>query len=193
MKRRHAGLAALMLGFVGCASAPTPTYYTLDVPGSDRVDSDSELRISLAEVALPDYARSNLLASADGPNRITLDDNHRWASAPSETLTHALATYLEQSLAATVLIQPHPRRFAPDVTVDVSLERFHRSASGSANLGGRVVVTGAGLTDVGVVRFAIDAPTAGADYADYVVSVQAALKRLAERIAAAITAMTAES
>ena len=188
MTKRYRIPLLLTVLLAGCAASPPPSYYTLSLPPPRTTNDAAPIRISLAEVGLPAYARASQLASLVEPNRIELDDDHRWASAPSEALTTLLAAELENAAGASVLIRPHTRTFKPDFTIDIDVDRFHRATTGGANLSGRAVVVHAATGTVRVIRFAKTAPTTGTTYADYMVSVQTAVSALAAEIAAVTVA-----
>ncbi|MEL7536827.1 MAG: ABC-type transport auxiliary lipoprotein family protein [Pseudomonadota bacterium] len=174
-----------------CSSAPEPVLYTLEPSLTGRDSQRDGPRISLAEVELPAYARSNLIASADGPNKIRLDDDHRWASVPSESITSALAQQLEAALDGTVLVQPHPRRFRPTLAIRVNFDRLLRTERGAAELSGRAIISVDASESIEIVRFAVVGAATGADYAAYMASVQAALEEIASRIADRVTSLPA--
>ena len=175
------------IGLAGCGSGPEPVFYTLDPPFSSVEATGIGPRISLPSVDLPAYARSSLIASADGANRIVVDDDHRWASPPSESDTLALARHLESALDATVLVQPHPRGFDAELVITVSFDRFLRSGSGAAELSGRAVIANGSAPDV--MRFSITASAEGGDYSDFMTSVDRALAEIANRVAKRVAAM----
>ena len=186
------GLAARILllaaiGLAGCGSGPEPVLYMLDPPFSSVEATGIGPRVSLPSVDLPAYARSNLIASADGPNRIVVDDDHRWASPPSESVTLALARHLETALDATVLVQPHPRGFDAELVITVAFDRFLRSGSGAAELSGHAVIASGSAPDV--MRFSITAPAEGGDNSDFMTSVDRALAEIAARVAKRVKAM----
>lgn len=189
MNVRLAARAILLCvtGLAGCGSGPEPILYTLDPPSSAVEATRDGPRVSLPSVDLPAYARSNLIASADGPNRIVVDDDHRWASPPSESVTLALARHLESALDATVLVQPHPRGFDAELIITVTFDRFLRSGSGAAELSGRAVIASGSAPDV--MRFSITAPADGGDYSDFMTSVDRALAEIAARVAKRVAAM----
>lgn len=188
---RHAS-RVLLIGAVwlaGCSSGPQPILYTLG-PSAGVVEAPrGALKISLPAVDLPAYARSNLIASADGPNRVLVDDNHRWASPPGESVTLALAQHLESKLDATVLVQPHPRGFAAELVIDVSFDRFLRTASGAAEVHGRAVIVRSRTESLEVVRFTITAPTSGDGYVGFMVSMDRALAQVAALVASRVENM----
>ncbi|MEO0345294.1 MAG: PqiC family protein [Pseudomonadota bacterium] len=175
------------IGLAGCGSGPEPVLYTLDPPFSTVEATHNGPRISLPSVELPAYARSSLIASADGANRIVVDDDHRWASPPSESVTLALARHLESALDATVLVQPHPRGFDAELVITVSFDRFLRSANGAAALSGRAVIASGSAPEV--MRFSITPSAAGGDYSDFMTSVDQALAEIANRVAKRVAAM----
>ncbi|MEM8981566.1 MAG: PqiC family protein [Pseudomonadota bacterium] len=184
------GLGLLLtLGIAACATAPPPTLYKLPLPSPVDSSDDRALTIAIADVELPAYARSNLIASIDADYRIDLDDNHRWASPPAEAITRTLAAHLERQLDADVLVRPYPRTFQPQLTVTVQFDEFVRSADGAALMRGRAVLDIAGSRGIEIVRFSIrQSASATRIYSAYMTGVSKGLMQLAERIDTAISA-----
>ena len=185
----------LIMGAVllaGCSTAPDPVLYMLNTHTATPPAAANGPKISLAEIGLPSYARSSLIVSDDGQGRVRLDDNHRWAAAPAEAITAALAQRLEHTLDATVLVQPLPRDYRPAFTIRVVFERLVRTAEGGSAMSGRALISDTQRRDVYVVRFDTRIGAADATYTSYMASVREALTELAgrigEQIRAAITA-----
>ncbi|MEM1262394.1 MAG: PqiC family protein [Pseudomonadota bacterium] len=186
---RNTGLLLAMIALAGCASAPNPTLYMLPAPLGDGSSATRTIAIGLAEVELPAYARSSLIASADSEHRVRLDDNHRWASPPSEALTRGLAVRLENQLQADVLVRPYPREFVPALVIEVSFDELLRSTDGAATMRGKALLVHARDRDVTIVRFEIhETPSGNRGYEGFMAAIGAGLTELASRISATIDA-----
>jgi len=170
-------------GVTACSSAPDPVLYTL----ADRnlVSSPGLAKevIGLSELRLPAYARNQQITTAVSPYRITEDDDHRWATPPSEALTSSLSKSLEGNTGRTVLQTPYPSSVRPDIRVTISFDRLLRGIDGDAEMGGQYLIQ-APDADTIIKRFNIAVSANGDDYEDYMAAVTEALDELGAEIAA---------
>ncbi len=98
-------LCVLLLFLVGCASSPSPNFYTLDalsmaVEGTGGpVHDPGEISpgpISVGPVSVPDIVDRPQMVLRMGPNRVAVDEFNRWA----EPLYRAIGRVVARNLAA---------------------------------------------------------------------------------------------
>lgn len=173
----------LTAGLCGCASAPDPKLYTLAPHNSDEgTRMQSGILIGMSEITLPSYARNAQITTATGPNRISEDDNHRWASPPSEAISLQLLAILVSETGADVLLRPYPNGVRPDLRITISFSRLLRTEEGGAQLAGQYVITSTNDTVV-VDRFDVFVPSLTDDYVGYMSAVSGGLDQLGAEIA----------
>ena len=185
MKRFFAACPAALL-IAGCAATRDPVFYLTPAPQAAAGSALAGRTVALRGLNLPLYARAVQIAALAPDGSVTLDDNHRWADDPARGLTRALAAALRAGTGAAVVVEPWPDAAAPNIRLDVNVDRFIGALGGASQLRGDfrlvAVKTGATLTSE---AFDIVAPSAGAGYQALVDAHAAALARLAEQIPAA--------
>lgn len=178
--------AAACAAVGACSPGPAPSLYFLDAAPSPANYTADAVRVGLAEISLPAYARKVQIANRTRDHRIVQDDDHRWAAPPAEAISDALANALEAQLAGPVVPRPYPRGFQPDLRVRVAFDRFLRSDDGAAELAGQYFIIGAADEDVGIRRFQITAAADDESYEAYMRAVADGLGALAADIAASL-------
>ena len=183
VRKRLLVFSGLTAGLGACASAPEPMLYTLAPPSSGE-DRSAEKRslIGLSEITLPSYARNQQITTATGRYRLTEDDDHRWASPPSEAISEQLSAMLETQTGGDVLLRPYPTGVRPDVRLTISFSRLLRGADGGAEMTGQYIITSID-NDVHVGRFDIRVGSNTTDYVDYMAALSEGLDRLGGEIA----------
>ena len=71
-------------------------------------------------------------------SQVSLADRERWAEQPRDALSRLLGDRLSLLSDATVLAEPWPRGFDPQVRVEVVFDRLLREASGGAEMAGQI-------------------------------------------------------
>jgi len=136
--------------------------------------------LGTALVTLPGYARDPRIASRRGSNRVDIDDEHRWAQEPEEAITRLLAERLRSRAAATVLIEPWPRDFAPEARVEVDFDRLLRTPEGGVEAAGYIrLLSGNGREVLNVQPFRLARRSASVAPAAFFVAVSALVDDLA--------------
>lgn len=172
-------------GITACSSAPDPVLYTLADRNLSSAQSVGEDVIGLAELRLPAYARNQQITTAVSSHRIIEDDDHRWATPPSEALMASVSKALEGSTGRTVLKTPYPSGVRPDIRVTISFDRLLRGVNGDAEMVGQFLIQ-VPDSDVIIKRFDIAVATADDDYEGYMAAVTDALDELSVLIATAM-------
>jgi uncharacterized lipoprotein YmbA len=189
MKRLAPLLAALALSACGGLTTDTPPTLLLlpDPPPPATPAPRGGPSVAVSRVSLPEYADAAGVATArpDGGAEQSLD--YVWADAPSRALTLALARALADRTGGAALAEPWPPEFAPDLRVDVIVERLIADGEGAARLVGEFRVADArGPLLARAERFDIAAQGAGEGYVAIADAHAQAVAVLADRIAAAI-------
>lgn len=139
---KHAAIALALLPFLSaCGSGPAPQRYLLTAPlPANPGAQEARTRVALERVGIPGYLEEDRIASeAPGP-RIVYDEDDRWAEDPRVAITRAVEGTLSAEPGLIVLAEPWPRRFRPDVKVQVDFDRFLRSADGGVSMSGHFIV-----------------------------------------------------
>jgi uncharacterized lipoprotein YmbA len=106
-----------------------------EVPASQGGSPTSEVSIGLGSLELAPYLNRSQIVSRVAKNEVTISEIDRWA----EPLDQGVRRVIEEDLATLIApraIARHPWLSvnAPDLSVDISLLRFERDASGNAEL-----------------------------------------------------------
>ncbi|MEJ2156278.1 MAG: PqiC family protein [Desulfobacteraceae bacterium] len=123
-------LLLIALLFWGCAgSGPLPSYYTLqpppdtDVHGKD--PETAHLIIGMGPVVLPRYLDRDPIVTRISPNRLKVNERHRWAGSLQSDITRVLAARLGSlERVKEVLIFPWGTSIEPDLRFRVEILAF---------------------------------------------------------------------
>lgn len=95
-------LAGSLLALVGCASSPTPNFYTLSTAGGLPVTSAPgsvpSYRVVVGPVALPDAVDRPQLVIRTSAQRVEIKEDQRWAGALQSEIAQTLSAYLGHAL-----------------------------------------------------------------------------------------------
>ena len=180
--KRMLVMTGLAIGASGCTSTPDPVLYTLGSPSSAPAANSSKQVIGLSELSLPAYARNLQITTALSAYRVSEDDDHRWASPPSEALTAALSKALESSTGSTVLQRPYPSGVRPDIRLTITFDRLLRGEKGDAEMSGQYLIQTQDETTE-IKRFSIIVPSDGSSYEAYMAALSTGLIELGSEIA----------
>lgn len=178
---RNAAMCGAILALVSCASSPDPKLYKLpDLYSQTLTASDAEL-ISLSELEMPAYARNLQITTAISATELEEDDQHRWASPPTEMFTSALAQHIEHAVEGVVLVRPLPAGIRSEFVVEVEFDALYRTRSGGAHTRGQFILIGPGKSNH-TQRFKFDVMSNSSSYEDYALALNGALRLLAGEI-----------
>ena len=180
-------LAATALAACG---SPAINYYVLDVEPGPRIATTNTLSIEIIDVQVPQYLERFQLLTRTAGNGLLYAEAHQWGEPLKKTLARVLAAHLSEVLGTADVSTPHARlASAPDLRVQVHIDRFERAVSGHIELRARWQVTdaatGANL-ETEQARFESAAAIADADYAGLVDGMQDGFASLAQRIAESV-------
>ncbi len=185
------GLGLLLV--LGCASSPTPRFYTLSSlqgGGSERrgFASDQGPVITVGPIKFPAYLDRTEIVTRSSSNRITLSDFDLWAGSLAEDFSRALAENLSVLLSTeivTVYPRLHPEFAKYQIGVDVI--RFDGPLGGDISLIARwAIFEGKEKKLVSVRKSTIIEPSGEKGYEAMVAADSRALEKLSREIAETI-------
>jgi uncharacterized lipoprotein YmbA len=186
MRRRCAALASALL-LAGCGSAPPTHFHTLMAPADNAAVPAAHIAWQLLPVGLPAQVDQPQMVVRDADGSVALLEHERWIAPLADEYRNALAERLTQ------LLGPALGRPASE---DRKLWRFRVDVQRFDSLPGQRVredidwAVAAGGRDALVCRSSLEG-AAGGGYAQLAAAHRALLARLAEAIAAALSALDA--
>ena len=178
---QKAAMCGAILVLASCASSPDPNLYKLpDLHSQTPLASEAGL-ISLSELEMPAYARNLQITTAISATELEEDDQHRWASPPTELFTSALAQHIEHAVEGVVLVRPLPAGIRSEFVVEVELDALFRTRLGGAYVRGQFILIGPGKSNH-TQRFEFDVTSNSSSYEDYALALNGALRLLASEI-----------
>ena len=191
-KRRSLVLALAGLAS-GCATAP-PTLYTLAPLPGPALGAPRRI-ILVREVSLARYLQRSGIVRSSSDYRLDVSANDWWGEPLGAMIGRVLVADLSSRLpASTVLTESVAITVDPDISVEVSVQRFDEDASGAVALDAAFVLAGRRSTSaprsfsITVPAGGPPAPGAAPSVGFQVAAMSTALARLADAIAAAIAA-----
>jgi uncharacterized lipoprotein YmbA len=179
--------AAILLAasLAGCAGG-SRSFYLLTADGP--APAGGGLALGVGPVALAEYIDRPNLVLQDGPNRLAVAEDHRWAGALDASVARVMAADLGRRLG-TGNVRTYPWQRDEDISRQVTLDlrQFHAGADGHAVLeaGWRVYQLPARRL-VASRTFVAREQLAADGYQAMVAAQSKLLARLADEIAAAM-------
>ena len=182
-------LFALVVAGAGCAS-PRSNFYTLNSTAKP-VGTRADTSVSVGPVSVPAAVDRPQIVVRLEPNRVAIDEFHRWASPLQDAIARVVAENLAAMLGTphvTVFSQPTASGARYRVLVDVL--RFESAPGEAATLDAVWTVrsTKDGTTRSG--RTTVSEPVPDREYATLAAAHSRALGRLSADLAGAIQAMS---
>ena len=198
IRRRRFLLFGVGLLFVlGCASSPSPRFYTLSSlqgGGSERREStpDQGPVITVGPIKFPEYLDRTEIVIRSSSNKITLSDFDLWAGSLAEDFSRVLAENLSVLLSTEIVtLYPrlHPEFAKYQIGVDVI--RFDGPVGGDVSLIARWgIFEGKERKLVSVRKSTIIEPSEGKGYEAMVATDSRALEKLSREIAETIKSLS---
>ncbi len=124
----------------GCfGKAVTSSYYTLN-PVAQKIDSigtraAAQLVIGLGPLTLPDYLDRPVIVTRIGPNRVAINEGHRWAGTLQSEILRVMALNLETLTGARqVVVFPWGVEIEPDLRFRIDIQTFEGRRGGKVRL-----------------------------------------------------------
>lgn len=133
---RYLSFMVLLLAvlFAGCrGNAPRVEYYTLHAPGgmdagSGAAKIDRPISIGVGPVGLPEILDRPQIVTRTGPNKLNVDDFHRWAGRLENDFARVLAQTISLLLVTDqVAVYPWDNAFKPQYQITVDVRQFEGS------------------------------------------------------------------
>lgn len=175
----------------GCRSATTPVeFYTLSpltsVSAADKVAGlGDHIAVGVGPMQIPKIIDRPQIVTRIGPNKINVDEFHRWAGSVYEDFLRAvtmnLAALLQSNLVAAF---PWEDYFDPDYRVYMEVQQFDGRLGQYAQLDITWTITGREAREILLVRKSlIREPVQGDDYDAFVAAKSRILATLSRQIA----------
>jgi uncharacterized lipoprotein YmbA len=187
-------LAVLAMAAAAAAcSSPNPVLYTIaSAPGV--VLSGGPAVVLVHQVAVARFLeRSQIVRSSDN-YRLDVMENDWWGEPLPAMLNRVLVEELGQRLPhSTVVGDSGAVTARPDATVEINIERLDEDAAGNLVLQAQTAVRATGQAQPVLRGFRFTVPPAAPGVPGEVAAISSALGRLADGIAAMLTALPARA
>jgi len=185
------GLYLLSTGCSLPAARPdTARTYVLRVAAEDVAPKSSGLHLGLFPVQLPEYLKQRAMVVREGASEVRYNDEARWAESLDAGLTRVLRERL--SATAQVLAYPFTTEQARDYDVRVRVQSCEGTSDGGVVFSATFEIYAAGANGALVAQNTFTAEPAkwnGSDYAKLAGLISADATKLADAIAAAVSAL----
>ena len=181
-------IAAVLLAFTGCLSAPTlpPTFYQLEQPANTQLSGiEHGMAIGVGPIQIAAYLDRPHVVTRVTDHKLNLSEFNRWAEPLKDGISRVIAVNLSNMLETNrVYLIPRRRNDIPlDFRVEIAIPRFDGILGGDVQLVARWTLYGRDekvlLTKVSIIREA-----SGGDGYDMLISAQnRTLQQLGREIA----------
>lgn len=193
LKHRLWACFTLVAFFLGCyGPGASIAYYTLrpvqQIPNLSEGQGTDRLIIGIGPVALPDYLDRRAIVTCITPNRLEVNEGHRWAGSLQSEITRVLAANLESRLPAReVVLFPWNTMIEPDLRFRVEIQAFEGGLGNEVTLKAAWSLAPAQSQQPAMRRVSLIQEKAdGEDIEDLVAAMAKALGGLSEEMAGAV-------
>ena len=181
-------LAALL--FIGCSSTPKAEFYTLNSVSSTRPDespatASQPVSIGIGPVTIPKILDRPQIVTRTGPNKLQIDEFHRWAGRLEEDFARVLAENISFMVATDqVAVYPWDASFKPRYQVILDIQHFE-GRIGKKDVLLEVlwkVIDSQDKTTLRIKKSVITEPLMATDYDTLVAAKSRAIKKLSDII-----------
>jgi uncharacterized lipoprotein YmbA len=178
----------LVLMLAGCGSPPRDHFYVLSPSGTPKPAASSQpYRVAVGPVTVPAAVDRPQIVLTVGANRVTLQEQSRWAEPLKDSIPRVVAGNLALLLGdAQVAADPQSATAGADCRVVLDVQLFDSALGQAATLEvlWTVTVISSGAASSG--RFVIREPAGGTDFDALAAAHSRALAALSREIAAAV-------
>jgi len=175
---------------VGCRSgAPPVQFYTLSslssaTQKSNTTDAAPNITIGVGSVDIPQVLDRPQIVTRTGPNKLTLDEFHRWAGSLQADFARVLAENIALLLGINhVAVYPWEVGFSPDYRIALDVRSFEGQWGKNVLLDVIWQITDrTGEKTLAVKKSVITEPLSTADYEALVAAQSQAIARLSREI-----------
>ena len=114
----------------GCSSSPRVEFYTLNPLTGMQVKAnppvtDQKLSIGVGPVEIPEILDRPQIVTRSGPNKLNIDEFHRWAGRLDESFARVLAENISLLLGADqIVVYPWQADFKPHYRIALDVRYF---------------------------------------------------------------------
>lgn len=185
-------IAALMISF-GCAAGGTPSaFYTLQPAAIEAIVKETaHLQIGIGPVNLPAYLDRDAIVTRLSPNRLKVNDGHRWAGGLKEEILRILVANLKSACPMmTVRALPWSAEEKPNLRFRITLQSFEGRRAGEVALKAAWSVENSHDDNIPLQRTAqFQQAVAGDDFESLTAAMGRALADLSREMAKDVEAM----
>ena len=176
---------------VGCGSSPPPTeFYTLNSLGSmtqqtQPSEADQNIAIGIGPVQIPQILDRPQIVTRTGPNKLKVDEFHRWAGPLKAGFAQVLAENIALLLTTDrVAVYPWEGDFKPHYRIALDIRYFEGQLGKNVVLDVVWRVAGQEGQKIQATKASvINEPLAAADYESLVAAKSQAIVQLSREIA----------
>jgi len=188
MRRPFFHLFVFGLAVAGCAS-PRSNFYTLS-PAATPAVARADYSVAVGPVSVPAAVDRPQIVVRLAPNRVDVDEFHRWASPLPDAIARVVADNLSAILGTPqVSAFSHPDAAAARYRVLVDVHRFESAPGEAANLDAVWKVRSRQDGRMLAGRTTVREPVTDRDFASLAAAHSRALERLSADIAEAVQAL----
>jgi uncharacterized protein len=182
------GALAALAALAACASTPPDHFYTLSdggAPVAAPAPAANPVYIEVMGVVVPAQVRRSQLVVSEGPGRVDLLEQHRWAAPLADEIGRALSLKVSAELGAIDVYRTPVPAGATTYRISTNVQRFE-SAPGAYALVDATWSVRQGGTDAVLTCRSLFKETVGPGYEALVAGHRAALEKLGAAIAAGV-------
>jgi len=205
MRDRFFQITSLLVLFIavllaGCGGGPTPVeFYTLNslngMPQqANLADADQNIAIGIGPVKIPRILDRPQIVTRTGPNKIKVDEFHRWAGPLGAGFAQVLAENISLLLATDrVAVYPWEVDFKPQYRIALDIRYFEGQLGENVVLDVVWRVSGQESQKIQATKVSvINEPLPAADYEALVAAKSQAIAQLSREIAQEIRKLQSE-
>ncbi len=198
IRKYHQSVGALifmaLVVLAGCRSSTTPVeFYTLSpmptVSETDKVAGPGDnIAVGVGPLQIPKIIDRPQIVTRIGPNKINVDEFHRWAGTVYEDFLRVVTLNLSALLqSGLVMAYPWEDYFVPDYQIYMEVHQFDGRLGQYAQLDITWTITGRDDRRILLVKkILIEEPTQGDDFDAFVAAKSRILANLCRQIAQGI-------
>ena len=181
---------ALAGALAACSSTP-PVLYTI-APGPGQTEAGAPKVIVLREIALARYLQRSQIVRSSESYRLDVMSNDWWGEPLSAMLGRILVDELQQRLPESSVVSESGAVSVPaDATVEINIDRLDEDTSGSVVLRAQAAIDFKGRSAPRPRAFRFVVPLSSPGISGEVAAISTAVGRLADGLAAMLTARPA--
>lgn len=114
----------LIAGAIGCGPSPAARFYTLDATARPDGGAPATCAVVVGPVSIPPAVDRPQFVLQVAPNRVTVDEFHRWAAPLDDGVARAIAGNLAVLLGTSQVAAVPATGVVPTHRVSVDVQRF---------------------------------------------------------------------